>query len=282
VSDIANVDQAGLWDGHEGAHWSTHADAYDASLRVHGSLLRDAAAVEPNEAVLDVGCGNGRSTLDAARAASAGRAVGVDLSSAMLARARATAEAEGLPNISFVQADAQVHRFEPNSFDVAISRFGVMFFVDPVAAFTNIGHALRPGGRVAWIIWRSLAENELFTEIRRAIAIGRDLPEPATGVPNPFALADTDFTRRALSASGFADVGFEPRNAPYYAGADADTAFAYLSGLGFTRFATQDLDDTDLARAFDALRATIDGHATADGVLFDSACWLVSARRPPA
>jgi SAM-dependent methyltransferase len=281
VNDIANVDQAELWDGREGAHWSTHADAYDAGLRAHRELLRDFAAIAPDESVLDIGCGNGTSTLDAARAASPGPVVGVDLSSAMLARARAAAEAEGLANVSFVQADAQAHRFDP-AFDAAISRFGVMFFADPVAAFTNIGRALRPGGRIAWIIWRALAENQLFSEVRNAIALGRDLPAPSAGVPGPFAMADTAFTQQALTAAGFVDVGFDPRNAPYYAGADADTAFAYLSGLGFTRFATQDLDDAERARALDALRATIEPHATDDGVVFDSACWLVSARRPPA
>jgi len=279
VSDVANVDQAELWDGHEGAHWSKHADVYDASLREHLTHLLEVAGIQPAEAVLDIGCGNGTSTLDAARTAS--RALGVDLSSEMLARARGAAEAEGLTNVSFVQADAQVHRFEPDAFDIAISRFGVMFFADPVAAFTNIGRALTPGGRIAWIIWRSLPENEVFSEIRRAIAVGRDLPEPAAGAPSPFGLADPGFTQQALSASGFVDIAFEARNAPYYAGTDADRAYGFLSTLGFTRFATQDLDDADQTRAFDALRATIDAHETPDGVVYDSACWLVTARRPP-
>ena len=279
MSDVANVDQAELWDGHEGAHWSKHADVYDASLREHLTHLLEVAGIQPAEAVLDIGCGNGTSTLDAARTAS--RALGVDLSSEMLARARGAAEAEGLTNVSFVQADAQVHRFEPDAFDIAISRFGVMFFADPVAAFTNIGRALTPGGRIAWIIWRSLSENEVFSEIRRAIAVGRDLPEPAAGAPSPFGLADPGFTQQALSASGFVDIAFEARNAPYYAGTDADRAYGFLSTLGFTRFATQDLDDADQTRAFDALRATIDAHETPDGVVYDSACWLVTARRPP-
>ena len=279
MSDVANVDQAELWDGHEGAHWSKHADVYDASLREHLTHLLEVAGIQPAEAVLDIGCGNGTSTLDAARTAS--RALGVDLSSEMLARARGAAEAEGLTNVSFVQADAQVHRFEPDAFDIAISRFGVMFFADPVAAFTNIGRALKPGGRIAWIIWRSLPENEVFSEIRRAIAVGRDLPEPASGAPSPFGLADPGFTQQALSASGFVDIAFEARNAPYYAGTDADRAYGFLSTLGFTRFATQDLDDADQTRAFDALRATIDAHETPDGVVYDSACWLVTARRPP-
>jgi SAM-dependent methyltransferase len=281
VSDIANVDQAELWDGHEGAHWSKHADEYDRSLREHLTHLLDVAGIQPGETVLDIGCGNGTSTIEAARAASTGQAIGIDLSSAMLARARETASRARHSNVEFVHGDAQVYPFDDGAFDLAISRFGVMFFSEPVAAFTNIGRALRPGGRVAWIIWRSLAENEVFSEIRRAIAVGRDLPEPAAGAPSPFGLADPEFTQQVLSASGFVDIAFEPRNAPYYAGTDADHAYAFLSTLGFTRFATQDLDDADRVRAFDALRATIDAHATSDGVVYDSACWLVTARRPP-
>jgi len=281
VSDIANVDQAELWDGHEGAHWSKHADEYDANLRAHLDLLLDAAAVGPRESVLDIGCGNGTSTCEAARAAALGRAVGVDLSAAMLARARAAAAAQGLTNAEFVQADAQVHRFEADSFDVAISRFGVMFFADPDAAFANIRRALKPGGRIAWIVWRALAENEMFSKVRQALAVGRDMPTPPPGAPSPFGLADREYTERALAAAGFDDIGLEARNAANYAGADVDAAFAFISGLGFTRFATQDLDDADRNRAFEALRTMIDAHATDRGVVFDSACWLVSARRPP-
>ncbi len=280
--EIANVQQAENWDGKEGAHWSTHADAYDESLRVYLTHLLDVAAIQPGDAVLDIGCGNGRSTIEAARAASSGRAVGVDLSSAMLARARDTARAEGVANVEFVQADAQVHGFEPGTFDLSISRFGVMFFADAVAAFTNIARALKPNGRIAWIVWRSLGENEVFSEIRGAIAIGRDLPVAPAGVPSPFGLADREFAMGALDAAGFSAIEFEPRNATYYAGADTDAAFAFLAGLGFTRFATDDLDDADRAHAFDALRATVDAHAGADGVRFDSACWLVTARRPAA
>ena len=280
MNEIANVQQAENWDGKEGAHWSAHADAYDRSLREHSAHLLRAAGIQSGERVLDIGCGNGRSTIDAARAASNGRAVGVDLSSAMLAHARDTARAEGVSNVEFVQGDAQVHAFDPATFDVTISRFGVMFFADPAAAFANVGRALKPGGRVMWIVWRSLADNEVFSCIRSAIAIGRDLPIAPAGVPSPFGLADPEFTRSGLAAAGFVDIELEACDATYDAGADTDAAFAYLSGLGFTRFATDDLDDADRKLAFAALRVTVDEHATPNGVLFDSACWLVAARRP--
>jgi SAM-dependent methyltransferase len=282
VSEIANVDQAASWDGPEGAHWSTNADRYDTSLREHLALLEAAARVGAEEHVLDIGCGNGTSTLAAARAAVRGRAVGIDLSTAMLARARDTASAAGSTNVEFVAGDAQVYPFYAASFDVAISRFGVMFFADPVAAFANVLRALKPGGRIAWIVWRPLPDNEFFSSVRAAIAVGRDLPSPAPGVPSPFGLADRDYTERTLRAAGFTAIELAPANATYFVGPDADDAYAFVRASGFVRFGTQDLDDADRARAFDALRAMIDAHATDDGVVFDSACWLVTAVRPPS
>jgi len=282
VSEIANVDQAASWDGPEGSHWSKNADRYDTSLREHLRLLEDAARIGGGESVLDIGCGNGASTLDAARAAAPGPAVGIDLSTAMLSRARDAASAAGLTNVEFVAGDAQVFPFDPASFDVAISRFGVMFFADPVAAFTNVARALKPGGRISWIVWRPLAENEFFSNVRAAIAVGRDLPSPPAGVPSPFGLADPAFTERTLREAGFTAIELVAVDARYYAGSDADDAYEFVRGSGFVRFATQDLDDADRSRAFDTLREMLIEHTTNDGVMFDSACWLVSAVRPPS
>jgi len=280
VSEIANVDQAASWDGPEGTHWSKHADHYDASLHEHLVLLQRAADIRPAESVLDIGCGNGTSTIDAARAASDGHALGVDLSSAMLAQARQIASEAGVTNVEFLQADAQVHPFGESAFDVAMSRFGVMFFADPAAAFANIARALAPGGRIAWIVWRPLLENEFFAAVREAIAVGRDLPLPPSGAPSPFGLADPAFTEDRLREAGFDAIEIAPCDAPYYAGRDAETAFEFVGGSGFVRFATQDLDDADRARAFAALRAVINAHTTSEGVVFGSACWLVTATRP--
>lgn len=127
---------------------------YDAELRRYHQHLRAAIDVQAAGRVLDIGCGTGQTTREAARAAASSSALGIDISAARLARARRQARAEGLRNISFVQADAQAHRFPPGRFDLAISRFGTMFFADPVAAFTNIGHALRPGARLVQLAWQ--------------------------------------------------------------------------------------------------------------------------------
>jgi SAM-dependent methyltransferase len=282
VTEIANVEQAAAWDGPEGAHWTEFADQYDASLREYASPLLRVADIGADESVLDIGCGTGASTRSAARSASRGHVVGIDLSAEMLAKARSDAAAQGLANVTFVQGDAQVYPFDDAVFDVSISRFGVMFFGDPVAAFTNVGRGLRAGGRLAWLVWRTLAENEWFSEIRRAVAVGRDLPTPPPGAPGPFGLSDPDHTRELLHGAGFTDVAFERCDASYHAGTHADQAFRFVSTLGFTRMMISELSDTDRARALDTLRATIDEHTTADGVIYDSACWLVTAIRRAA
>ena len=151
---LANVEMAKAWDGDEGNDWTEYADRYEASGRYISPHLDLGALVASRSRVLDVGCGTGRLTLDAARLASSGLAVGVDLSSRMIAYAGDRARAEGAANVTFLQADAQVHPFEPAAFDVAISVFGGMFFKDPVAAFANVHRALTEGGRLALLAWR--------------------------------------------------------------------------------------------------------------------------------
>ena len=148
---IANVEQAAAWDGPEGANWAEYADRFDTAISRTWQRFLEANLIFKRDNVLDIGCGNGKSTRDAARITSSGSATGIDLSSRMLALARERSANEGLRNINFLQADAQVHPFESNSFDIAISRYGVMFFGDPVAAFANIARSLRPNGRLAFI-----------------------------------------------------------------------------------------------------------------------------------
>ena len=276
-TEAANRTMSYAWDGEEGAHWAANAERYDAGMQAHAAVLAEAARIASHEHVLDIGCGNGVTTRAAARAASAGRAIGLDLSSAMLARAREAAAAEGLTHVEFSQADAQVFPFEPASFDVEISRFGVMFFDDPLAAFTNLARALKPGGRFAAIVWRPLPENEFFAKIREALALGRDLPTPQAGAPGPFGLSDPGFVRDTLGAAGFTAVTIDARDADYFVGADVDDAFAYTSTLGFARGAMADLDDAQRAEALAALRSTLAAHDTGHGVVMASGTWVVTA-----
>jgi SAM-dependent methyltransferase len=275
---IANVEMAKAWDGDEGDDWARDWRRYDRSVRSYHVLLLQAAAVSRGDHVLDVGCGSGESTRDAARSAADGTALGIDLSARMLARARELARAEGPPNVRFERADAQVHAFEPGAFDVVISRFGAMFFADPLAAFVNLARGLRPGGRLVMVAWQDLANNEWLRAIRGALSVGRDLPAPPAGAPGPFGLADPVGGRANLEAAGFLDVGFEAVEEPVWLGADADDAFSFIAGTGVARGLLGGLDDGARATALDALHGTMAAHQTGDGVAFGSAAWLISAR----
>lgn len=276
--EIANVDAAEGWAG-EAEHWVEHAELYDAGMRPHTAHLLDAAAIAPDDAVLDIGCGVGETTRESARLAKSGRALGVDLTERMLERARERAGEEGLTNVDFVRTDAQVHDFEREAFTVAVSRFGGSFFGDPVAAYRNLAAALNPGGRLAVLTWQRMDDNEWVSSIRGALAAGRDLPLPPPNAPGPFGLADPDYTRSVLDDAGFADVELEDVHEPMAFGGTTDEAFAFMRSAGFVRGTLADLDDEATRGALEELRRVLDAHHTSDGVRFDSASWLVTARR---
>ena len=280
VAAAGNSEQVRAWDGDEGEHWTVHADHYDAAARDYQQLLAAAAAVSAGEHALDVGCGTGASTRAAGRAAQGGSAVGIDLSARMLELARTRAAADGLDHVRFVHGDAQVHPFAPAAFDVVLSRFGAMFFADHVAAFTNLGRATRAGGRLVLLAWQGLDRNEWLTAIRGSLAAGRDLPAPAAGTPSPFGLCEEGYVREVLAGGGWTDVGCENVTLPFRLGDDADDAFAFLRGTGAAVGLLQGLTPDAAQQALDRLRATLAVHETADGVVFGSAAWLVTARRP--
>ena len=275
---IANVEMAEAWDGAEGDHWAEHAERYESIGPGFWDALAAGVAFRSDDDVLDVGCGTGRSTRDAARLASSGTALGVDLSRRMLERAAAAARADGLRNVRFEQADAQVHPFPEGAFDVVISSFGAMFFADPRAAFANIARAARPGGRLGLLAWRELVDNEWLCAIRGALAAGRDLPTPPPGLPGPFGLADAAQVDTVLSSTGFVDVAIDAVDDTMRFGTDARDAFEFMSTLGITRGLLHDLEPNAAAAAIDALRNTLMEHETTDGVTFGGAAWLITAR----
>lgn len=211
--------------------------------------------------------------------ATQGSVLGLDLSSRMLAYARERAKEEGLANVTFEQGDAQVYPFDDNTFDVAISRFGAMFFADPVAAFANIGRGLKPSGRLAILAWQPLADNEWLTAMREALALGRDLPSPPGRAPGPFGLADPDHNRAILTEAGYKNIEIEDVAAPLFWGKDADVAYEFISDVGPTRGMLHDLDDAGKAKALDNLRELMNKHVTPEGVLLDSRSWLITATR---
>jgi SAM-dependent methyltransferase len=252
-------------------------DFYDAELRAHHEHLRAAYGIGAGDRVLDIGCGTGLTTREAARAAAPGSVVGVDVSERMLDRARELTAAEGLDNVRYELGDAQVHGFEPAAFDVAISRFGTMFFADPAAAFANIAAALRPGARLVLMVWQRLEGNEWVRAI--AAALGDAAQPPAPGL-DPFSLGDAEATRRLLEGTGFERVRFAEVHEPVFYGPDVDAALEAVLGFEMTSAALETQSEGQGVRTVERLRATLAAnYSTERGVALDSRAWLITARR---
>jgi SAM-dependent methyltransferase len=274
-----NQDQYGAWNSDEGGRWAASPGFYDASVRRHHRVLLEAAGIGPGDQVLDIGCGTGQSTRDAARRTAGGTALGIDLSLPMIEVAQATARREGLTHAAFVHADAQVHAFPPAAFDVALSRFGSMFFADQAGAFANIGRALRPAARLLLVSWRSAAENEWISALRQALVPGGPAPEATANAPGAFRHAGRDDTIAILATAGYNHIGLEPLDLPIYFGRDAADAFSVLGPL--FGWMVRYLDPGAADQAFDRMRQVLLAHQTADGVAFGSATWLITARHSP-
>jgi SAM-dependent methyltransferase len=274
--DVApsNSRQLREWDGEHGSYWAENADLYDRSLAGYHPALLAAANAGPGDRILDVGCGSGQVAIDLVRAASGARALGVDLSIAQLHVARR--RGAGLA-VEFAQADAQVHDFGAAAYDLIVSRTGTMFFGDAAAAFANLATATRPGGRLAILVWRGLAENQWLPEIFEALPVGRDLPMPPPGAPGPFAQSDPTIVEPLLAAAGWSDVAFEPLDQSIWLGRDADQGTRWQ--LGQSAWLLLGADEAQRAAAAANLRALFAAHETPDGVRLGSAAWLVTARR---
>jgi SAM-dependent methyltransferase len=256
----------------------THVD-YDAELQRHNQVLQRSYGIRPADHVLDIGCGSGQTTRDAARMARAGTALGVDVSASMIERARRLTDAEGLSNVSFERADAATHPFPPESFDVAISRFGTMLFADPAAAFGNVKRALRPGGRLVMMVWREHEQNEWSVLIERALEPGTGAPPASPAQSDPFSLADPSLTERLLDAAGFVEASFTDVHVPVYYGQDVAAALDWIRGFSSVKDVLQRMDPTAAERALERLRQALAAHASGEGIWLDSRAWIVAARR---
>ncbi|GLF99182.1 class I SAM-dependent methyltransferase [Streptomyces yaizuensis] len=290
---IANTDQAAAWNGYEGTHWAAHQERWNAVNAGFDRPLLDAAAITPGERVLDIGCGGGATTRLAARAAGAGHALGLDLSGPVLEHARTRARREAVANIAFEQGDAQVHPLPPAAFDIAISRFGIMFFADPVAAFANIARALRPGGRVAFL---SAAEPEGNEWLQALVSLRDILPVGgfgAPGGPGMFALADAATATALLTEAGFRDARAEHVRAYGTWGRDAGDAADFLLDSGPGRHLLAQVGPEAATEARARLTAYLGTYGTAGtagsaesgsggggGLRLRSTGWLLTATRP--
>lgn len=281
VIETANPDQLAAWNGEEGESWAANAERFEDVGHSIWERHLAGIGVGRSHRVLDVGCGTGGSTRELAALATDGRVLGVDLSAPMLDVARARAVEDGLGEVEYLQADAQIHRFEPASFDLVVSSFGAMFFSDPVAAFANLGAALDDGGLLSLLAWRELERNGWIAEIRGALAMGRELPAPPPDAPGPFSLADADRVGAILGQAGFDDVEFVEIAEPMVFGPDVDDALGFIESMGIVEWLTHDLSPADRTEALRRLRRTVGEHDGPDGVAFGSSAWSISARPRP-
>lgn len=290
TTGVVNAEQREAWNGVSGDSWVRSQEEHDATLAPWAEVLAGAAAVAPGERVLDVGCGCGTTTLAAAAACGPeGTAVGVDLSAPMLARARERAEDAGLTNVRFTVGDAQVDDLrgpDEQPHDLVISRFGVMFFDDPTAAFANIGRAVRPGGRLAVVVWTPMPDQQWLL-VPGAAALPHlsqaGFPEVGQqGGPGMFGLSDPGRTTKILRDAGWTDVATrsERRKMPLGGPGGLDEAMTFLLSTGVGRNLFADAAPEAADRAIEAMREALAPHLTPTAVELEGVSWVVTARRP--
>lgn len=277
----ANAEQIRYWNEEAGPVWLAYREQLDAQIRPFGELAMDRAALRQGERVIDVGCGFGETSLELARRVGQGGGVlGIDISTAMLEEARKATASAGLANTHFKNADAQTHSFEQGAFDVIYSRFGVMFFADPAAAFANLRTALRPGGRLAFVCWQALKENQ-WAQVPLAVALRHvPAPQPPPDAPGPFALADRERVQQILRAAGFTEITIKDVHTLLGVGGGTDVASTveFLMNTGSLGRLLRDVaDDSIRSRVRKEMPAALEPFTKNGTVRLGAAVWIVEA-----
>lgn len=276
---ISNIEQAELWAGDEGESWVAHHLQHDRMVASLTPKLLDAGQINHGDRILDVGCGCGETTHLATLHAPSGHVVGLDISPRMLEVARARVEEAGVDRVSFLEADAQTYDLETETFDLVLSRFGVMFFDDPQAAFTNVARAMTHGARLVFLCWQEAMRNEWIAVPGAALAAHVTLPELGADGPGPFSMAYPEYIAALLAGTGFGDVTVETLTEPVTLGSDVTEAIGYLRSLGIVKALLRELDDDTVAAIEADVAGALRPYSGSDGVRLGSSCWLVSARR---
>jgi len=279
----ANAQQIAYWNEISGPKWVRLGDLIDAQIAPIGLHAIDRAAPSKGERVLDVGCGCGQTSIELARRVGAsGQIVGIDISRPMLADAeRRATEARG-PGVRFVAGDAQTHHFDPGRFDLVFSRFGIMFFDDPAAAFANLHASLRPGGRLTFACWQAPDRNPWMTVPAAAAARHVEMPAPPDrNAPGPFAFADPDRVRALLVGAGFEDVEVESleRRVTIGRGLGMDELIEFLLQMGPTAAVLRESSEEIVDAVRESLRESVKPYLDGQDLVMDSATWIVTARR---
>ncbi|MGV8998147.1 MAG: class I SAM-dependent methyltransferase [Parvibaculaceae bacterium] len=274
----ANADQSEAWNGPTGMKWVRYQDRLDTMLAPFAVGLFSAANLSHADKVLDIGCGCGVTTFEAAKLVGpAGRAHGIDLSVPMTARARERASATG-SSATFDVADASARDYSADGFDHLISRFGVMFFDDPVGAFKNLHRALKPTGRMTFVCWRTMPENAwVATPLRAALPLLPPPPPPVPFAPGPFAFADDTRVTKILSDAGFSNISLTPYDTPLILGSTIEDALDQTLQIGPLARLLTEHDEATKARVADAVATELAKFLTPQGVTLAGATWIVQA-----
>ncbi|WP_171013736.1 class I SAM-dependent methyltransferase [Chitinivorax sp. B] len=272
----ANDEQTKLWNGPAGHAWINMQALLDQLFKPFENLLVEAVVRNAGHKVLDVGCGTGGTTLAiASRLGTNGYCTGIDISEPMIATAQLRSERDNTP-ASFICANVQAHKFEPACFDMIISRFGVMFFDDPVQAFSNLKHAARDKAKLRFIAWRSAAENPFMTTAERAAApLIPNLPTRRPDAPGQFAFGDQHRIYSILHQSGWTDIQIQPIDVACTF--PEQNLLQYLTQLGPVGLILQEADEQTRTRVIHVVRQAFDPYVHGMEVRFTAACWMVSA-----
>lgn len=277
VTHQPDNEQTTLWNGPAGRAWVDAQEVLDQMFKPMEDLLVEAVVAGSGRRVLDIGCGTGSTTLAAARLLGAkGHCLGIDISEPMITAARARAEREGTP-ASFIRANAQDHAFEPASFDMIISRFGVMFFDDFVQAFANLRRAAKDGAELRVVAWRSPSDNPFMTTAERAAApLLPNLPARRPDAPGQFAFADQRRVHRILEESGWAGIDIRPIDVPCTL--PEKELVRYLTRLGPLGLILHEADERTRTQVIETVRAAFEPYVHGAEVRFTAACWMIGAR----
>jgi len=274
----SNADQIAYWNGAGGEKWLARHDRMEPQLAPLGLAAIEAAAPKPGERVLDVGCGTGSTSVRIADlVGSDGSVLGVDVSQSLVAAARHNAV--GQPNVQFLLGDASQQKLD-RGFDLLFSRFGVMFFADPVAAFGHLRAALKPGGRLAFVCWRPFKENDwAFLPFMAAVPHLPPIERPAPNAPGPFAFGDDERVKNILQEAGFTDIAVKPLDRTMHLGNSVDDAAMFASDTGPISRVLGTASPEQQQAAVGAIRQMLEKReAEGKGLALAAACWIVTAR----
>lgn len=283
MSDDVNMDQIEFWNGDHGSAWARYAEIVDVMFAEITDAVLDAAAITVGDRVLDLGCGNGGTTLAAAEKVTAvGSVTAIDISAPMLERAQERADDAGLVNVTFVLGDASIYPFAENSFDAMVSRLGAMFFEDPEDTFRRMAPALASGGRIALGVWRGPRENLWAMGPVAAAKEFLDMPpRPGPEDPGPFSFADPERVRSVLGGAGLTDIDLAPLDFQIPLGRTLEEALNFVMEMGPLSAPLATVTGDNRRNAIAAITKVLEENRGDDGIVrLAGACWIITARTP--